>query len=495
MNKCDILSEVQSFFEKKYPYFRESNTFSKKLSILYNKYNKKIIQQTNTSTILSILSIIKNQLEKKHPKLKSSKNFEIILRELLIKQAMQQNPIEKLSIHLTNTSDLFNKGWKLTGNLKNKYNTNYIPTGVLGKLSSGKTHLINLIISSTILEIPTDSINFYYLINQRNCVFIDTPGLGKELDDKNEATKRDIIIQSIILDNCINIFYVINSSDDSTKKDTIKIKRSFIQNRGNENTVRTLFIIHNQSQIKDKEDYQDYIENNILIDKNHSNFINGYITENIEDPYINENRRIIHFILSPYNQEKVIATIQAMISTSIQIPLLPFEDMIQKTFEYIAQGLYREELHKVIIKDKILKIEKTGKKEITLTQNKSDKNDEIEFEEKYENSIDLTPFEDYQKKVCPLSYYINNENHLVIIIESVNLKKVTINICKENENTVFYFIGKKDVDSTNTLYSNMILSDDIAIIEIPSSFAILNSFKSISHKYNSGILYLEYLLN
>ena len=492
MNKGDILSETQSFFEKKYPYLQESNNFPKKLTILYNKYNKRRLQQTNTSTS-TILSIIKNQLETKYPQLKNSKNFEFILRELLKKITKQQNSFEILSIQLANPSDLFDKGWKLNGQLLNQYNKNYIPNGVLGKVSSGKTHLINLIMSSSLLELPTDSINFYYLFNQRSCVFIDTPGLVGNQSD--EGRRRDVIIQSIILDNCINIMYVINSSDDSTKKDCIKIKRAFLKNRDNEKTIRTLFIIHNQSKIKSQKEYQDYIEDNKLIDKNHCSFINDFIAENIEDPYINQNRRIIHFILSPYNQEKVISTIQTMISTSIQIPLLPFEEMIQKTFEYIAKGLYPEELHKVIIKDKIIKIEKLGKKEVMITPNKSDINDEIEFEEKHDNSIDLTPFEDYQKKVCPFSYYINNENHLVISIESANLKKATINISKDNENTVFYFNGKKDVDSSNNIYSNMNLSDDIVVIEIPSSYASLNKFESISHKYNSGILYLEYLLD
>ena len=128
MNDGDILSETQSFFEKKYPYLQESNNFPKKLTILYNKYNKRRLQQTNT---LTILSIIKNQLETKYPQLKNSKNFEFIIRELLKKITKQQNSYEILSIQLANPSDLFDKGWKLNGQLLNQYNKNYIPNGVL----------------------------------------------------------------------------------------------------------------------------------------------------------------------------------------------------------------------------------------------------------------------------------------------------------------------------------------------------------------------------
>lgn len=487
-----VISKAKNLLETKYPKLKTSNLFNSILPILFDKYKKWIIQSINTE---KLLSSIKSSIEKKYPEIKQSENFDIILKELLIKITLHEYLIEQLSLKVSNTKELFNKGWKIYGHLLNEYNPNCIPNGIIGKVSSGKTHVMNLILSTSLFEIPTDSINCYYFINQRNLIFIDTPGLKKQLSDKDEENKRDIIIQSFVLETCINIFYVVNSFDECEQKDCNKFKGYFIKNRSEEKATRTLFIIHNICSITTIDEYNKYIKDYIITKESKYKVINEYISEIIEDPYINENRRIVHIIVSPYNREKAISLIKKFISVTIQIPSITFDKMIENSFQYITKGIYPNRQLNVIIKDKRLKIEDKGSKEILVNKTKKNENkfDEIEIKENNKSIIEET-WDDFQNKAPPFNYYISNENHFVIAIESVNLKTVSLCLNESTDSTSFYFIGEKEKQNENDLYSNMHYSSVRLMIDIPKSFVIFETFSLIKHKYKSGILYLEYLI-
>lgn len=433
------------------------------------------------------------------------KKFEQILENIIQKEYLRRDEIGLISVDVGPIDDLNEKGWRINHFLANdnKIDKSHIPIGFLGNVSSGKTHLINSIFSFSIPEIPTQSINFLFPKKHSNLVIIDTPGLNKpSINNYNEIKQIDSIIQTIIFESSSIILYVTNSYDLNEQKQCNKIKMRFIQNCHNDNTdsaMKTLMIIHNKPEITSFRSYQNYI-NEIVKDKSKFKQIEqrygdvavSLVKETISNTIIDKNRDIIHLVLCPYNECRIIQKIKTIISSCIQIPFIKVEDLIKNNFELISEGIFQNDKNGVKVDDKVIKIEKKPKpkqKDKTPNEKKEKKEDKIEFVElSDEKSNEMSYWKYFQNLIPSYSYYYEKDN-FILQIEVPNIKECKMSIKnKNNDSTEINFLGLKEEKEAEEERNTTILKGCYRLkLKIPKR---LN--KKISHSYSTGILTVTY---
>lgn len=457
----------------------------------------------------AIIKCILNDFLKKPEYKDYPKNFEEILETLIQKELLRMAKIEKVSLEVGQISGLQGKGWAINNTLTSsdykKIDKSHIPIGFLGNVSSGKTYLINSIFSFSIPEIPTNSINFLFSESHSNLVIIDTPGLNKlSLNNIDEIKQIDSITQTLIFESSSIILYVTKSYDLQEQKQCNKIKMRFIQNCHNSNTdsaMKTLMIIHNKPEITNFRNYKNYIEQNILTDQSkfkqiEQRYGDTFVTlikETISNKLIDKNRDIIHLVLCPYNEDKILEKIRVIISACIQIPFIKVEDLIRTNFELISEGIFQIDKKGVILHDKVIKIDPTyplsKKKPAEAREDKKGKEDEIEFEElSDEKNNEMSYWKYFENFIPSYSYYYQDDN-FILQIEVPNIKKCKILI--NDDKTKINFLGLKEEKEGEDENGTILKGCYRLKLKIPQG----KISQKISHSYSSGLLTITFKLN
>lgn len=454
------------------------NKEQKLYELIENKLNEK------TSLIENSLIVSQSQLQNIQLEVKQSSTFEIIQQ---IRTSNEFYETETITLKFNDIQNLLNanNGWDISGSLKKEYSKSNIVIGLLGNRFSEKTSLLNKLFSINRPVTPTESIDLIYLPSKNNLVLIDTPGLKEPVDSvemkQSELTQmkiRDAIIQTIVVELSSIIIYITKYYNSDVQKEIAKLKRKFLVNSNNEEKTKafkSLIILHNISYITSQKDYNEYINKYIFTEKKKEkmkNILNVMFTEEIQNQEISKSHTIIHLVIGPYNEKKILSQIKTQISSSIQIPSKNYELMIKNAFSIIGEKLFKAGGGSAIIENNKLKI--IGGQMVVG-----------EFD-------DASYWKSMESIIPNYSYYINDKGNLAIEIEAANLSKGNTNITMKGNKVVFTFSGTKKKTDIDYEYSNRRDENYQIVIKIPTKFAIIKSTKYISQSYKDGLLCYEY---
>ena len=200
----------------------------------------------NQNDFCNIISTVKEDLGKEKGQSNLPSNLNSILRELFRKHLLEK---AEVTIHQEDQDLPTNKN-----------------IGIIGNISTGKTFLLNTIFN---LQLPGTRTEEIQLIKYHDIYIIDTPGFNRitknvEMNDNERFAikNKDKKIESFVFKNSSVIIYVINTLNLFVIKKVQKILKQ-IENQKD----KKLFLLYNNTFIKNKYEYEQFIKREKIFEK------------------------------------------------------------------------------------------------------------------------------------------------------------------------------------------------------------------------------------
>lgn len=427
------------------------------------------------------------------------------------------------TIEISSTTTLLTEGWKLINKFKQG---NYVLVSFLGDCSTGKTHLMNQLFATNVPEIPTNEIKFITPKDMNNVLLIDNPGLRRpykslklKYSEWEECKRRDFIIKAISIYLSTILIYVVNEFTSDIQKELNTLKSMFVDAPNIEQ--RTLFIIINKPFITTQEEYQHFMDSYITTHENEDlikkmpTLVKEYVHKDAADSesFFSEdkaNRNVLYLLYCPYLLQKYQNSneyphekIKSFIITAPQQKLNSLTSELQTIFGKIGESIYNLQNKAVNVSSNLIKFDSELKKSDeqmfpNIPNKKEIVTDKIDMQSIQIAHEDLYYWKYFHAIKPAFSYYINDQNKLVIDIECSGLTK--INMKKSgptNDYYVFELGGKKVVNFADIVYSykhwtNRLEEDVQLVIKIPSGIGKIKKNNQEKPTYQHGILSFKY---